>query len=258
MIPSVRKLWKIKNMKMLLLSGLILFLWIPSEILAQDKNQLKQILEEASIQLQQLREQRMELERELAELQGRIAELKANRKQNQQDSQSAALISQLDREKRFLKEAENKISLAEIGGYTGYGFSQEMERVEDLLLSALGIEMKIRVDIEPHLNSSNEEEVTKFSQLKVEVDSLSTFRKDLVERLENLLASVESLSRDELSLSQQTIYLVKKGDWLWKIANRKEIYKDGSKWPRIYRANRDQIKNPNLIYPNQKFLIPRQ
>jgi nucleoid-associated protein YgaU len=50
---------------------------------------------------------------------------------------------------------------------------------------------------------------------------------------------------------------VYRGEFLWKIASYPEIYGDGSKWPLIYRANQDQIKNPDLIFPNQVFKIPR-
>ncbi len=54
-------------------------------------------------------------------------------------------------------------------------------------------------------------------------------------------------------------YTVKKGDWLSKLAEYEEIYGKGNywKWPVIYRANRDQIKNVDLIYPGQTFNIPR-
>lgn len=50
-------------------------------------------------------------------------------------------------------------------------------------------------------------------------------------------------------------YVVKKGDSLWKIA--KLFYGKGSEWKKIYNANKDKIKNPNLIYPNQKLVIPK-
>ncbi|MCD4828073.1 MAG: LysM peptidoglycan-binding domain-containing protein [Candidatus Cloacimonetes bacterium] len=35
------------------------------------------------------------------------------------------------------------------------------------------------------------------------------------------------------------------------------IYNDPTRWGVIYRANRDQIKDPNLIYPDQVLKIPR-
>ncbi len=54
-----------------------------------------------------------------------------------------------------------------------------------------------------------------------------------------------------------TQYQVAKGDCLWWIAEFKQIYNDPFMWPLIYKANRDNIKNPDLIYPGQVFSIPR-
>jgi nucleoid-associated protein YgaU len=51
-------------------------------------------------------------------------------------------------------------------------------------------------------------------------------------------------------------YNVVKGDCLWNIAKKKEHYGNGFAWPVIYKANREKIKNPDLIYPNQQFSIP--
>ena len=49
-------------------------------------------------------------------------------------------------------------------------------------------------------------------------------------------------------------YTVRRGDCLWNIAKR--FYGNGSQYTKIYNANRDKIKNPNLIYPNQVLWIP--
>ncbi len=51
-------------------------------------------------------------------------------------------------------------------------------------------------------------------------------------------------------------YTVVKGDCLWNIAKKKEHYANPFAWPIIYKANRDQIKNPDLIFPKQIFKIP--
>lgn len=53
---------------------------------------------------------------------------------------------------------------------------------------------------------------------------------------------------------QDTEYTVKSDDCLWNIA--KHFYGDGSKYTVIYEANKDKIRNPNLIYPGQVFVIP--
>lgn len=52
-------------------------------------------------------------------------------------------------------------------------------------------------------------------------------------------------------------HLVVDGEFLSKIANYWEIYNDGREWPRLYEANRDQIRDPDLIYPDQVLTIPR-
>ncbi len=49
-------------------------------------------------------------------------------------------------------------------------------------------------------------------------------------------------------------YTVKSGDSLWGIA--KMQYNDGSKYPKIYTANKNQIRSPGLIYPGQRLVIP--
>ena len=53
---------------------------------------------------------------------------------------------------------------------------------------------------------------------------------------------------------REKTYTVVAGDTLSKIAKRE--YGDASKWQRIYEANKDTIKNPDLIYPGQTFKIP--
>ena len=49
---------------------------------------------------------------------------------------------------------------------------------------------------------------------------------------------------------------VQKGDTLWAIS--RERYGDGLLYVRVFDANRDAIRNPDLIYPGQVFTIPEQ
>ena len=49
-------------------------------------------------------------------------------------------------------------------------------------------------------------------------------------------------------------YLIQKGDTLSKIA--KQFYGDANKYPKIFEANKEVIKDPDLIFPGQKIRIP--
>lgn len=55
---------------------------------------------------------------------------------------------------------------------------------------------------------------------------------------------------------QVEYYTVKPGDSLSKIA--KQFYGKASRYPEIFEANKEVIKNPDLIYPGQKIRIPKK
>jgi nucleoid-associated protein YgaU len=52
-------------------------------------------------------------------------------------------------------------------------------------------------------------------------------------------------------------YEVVGGDNLWNISAKDSIYANPYQWPLIYKANRSQIKDADLIYPGQVFDIDR-
>ena len=52
-------------------------------------------------------------------------------------------------------------------------------------------------------------------------------------------------------------YLVVRGDSLWKISGKPDIYNNPYHWPLIYKANRDKIKDADLIQPGQELTIER-
>jgi len=49
---------------------------------------------------------------------------------------------------------------------------------------------------------------------------------------------------------------VSRGDSLWRLSQLS--YGAGTRYAVIYKANRGQIRNPNLIYPGQVFVLPTQ
>ncbi len=52
-------------------------------------------------------------------------------------------------------------------------------------------------------------------------------------------------------------YIVQKGDTLWDISKMGNIYSDPFMWPLIFRANRDEIEDPDIIEIGQEFVIKK-
>jgi nucleoid-associated protein YgaU len=63
---------------------------------------------------------------------------------------------------------------------------------------------------------------------------------------------LECPASDEVS----EYYTVQSGDSLWKISQK--FYGDGNKYQKIFEANKEVIKNPDLIYPGQMLRIPKE
>lgn len=52
-------------------------------------------------------------------------------------------------------------------------------------------------------------------------------------------------------------YTVERGDSLWRISGKDSVYGNPYQWPLIYKANRDQIRDADLIFPGQNLSIER-
>ena len=71
--------------------------------------------------------------------------------------------------------------------------------------------------------------------------------------IESLIMQVEEKGKP----AEPDTYTVMRGDYLWRIADKSDIYGDAYAWMRIYSSNTDQIKDPDMIHPDQIFRIPR-
>lgn len=64
-----------------------------------------------------------------------------------------------------------------------------------------------------------------------------------------------SRARPFSDLAEGTVVMVQPGNTLWRLARR--AYGGGLRYTTIYEANRDQIRDPDLIYPGQIFVLPK-
>jgi len=88
-------------------------------------------------------------------------------------------------------------------------------------------------------------------------------RKNKISIMPKFFDRMVQLGRDIRGLYREkkiTTYTV--GTWaenrdcLWNISGKMEIYGDPLQWPKIWQANTDQIRNPDIIFPGQVLKIP--
>ena len=94
---------------------------------------------------------------------------------------------------------------------------------------------------------------------------LMAFHGGNLERATDVIARVESpflreapealkAAREEAAAAPVQAVTVQPGNTLWAIA--RERYGEGIAYVRVFEANRDTIRDPDLIYPGQIFTIP--
>ena len=87
---------------------------------------------------------------------------------------------------------------------------------------------------------------------------LYTLRIDQVDKGGKVVARVETrFVRAEPigDLPRDSVVFVQPGNSLWRLARR--VYGHGTEYTVIFEANRAQIRDPDLIYPGQVFMVPK-
>lgn len=93
--------------------------------------------------------------------------------------------------------------------------------------------------------------VAKIEEAKASNIALLTEMEDKIASLDLKVANLNAKMPPNI-FDQYTVVV---GDNLWKIS--KKEYEDAYQWIRIYCVNKDQIKDPDLIFPEQIFNIAR-
>jgi nucleoid-associated protein YgaU len=73
-------------------------------------------------------------------------------------------------------------------------------------------------------------------------------------RVQSSVGSTETMRGNEDAATTQRTYTVAKGDTLSHIA--KHFYGKAGRWREIFDANRDQLDDPDRIFPGQVLKIP--
>lgn len=223
---------KYKSLLYLLVAALLVTTFAVSDVVAQDRmtrDQWQQQMSEFTQKRDELRQQLNSLESEINGLNEQIA---AKRQEYQACREEIlAMVGATEAEIRSLVERiqqlENQVS--------------GLERLSDRdLLARRGAVDEVKEAIE---------ELKKYRQ---------TAHPDVYDRLMALDQRVNNLL-DRLEKMVQ-IYTV--GTWsrdrdcLWNIAKKGDIYNNAWLWPRIWQANRDQIRDPDIIHPGQRLQVP--
>ena len=97
------------------------------------------------------------------------------------------------------------------------------------------------------------------NDLAAQVEELKQSKIAALPEMADKLASIDKMfAQLKARVAQPVIidYTVAQGDNLWSIAQQERVYADPYMWPRLYRANKEQIQDPDLIYPDQMLAVP--
>ena len=108
------------------------------------------------------------------------------------------------------------------------------------------------------LNIQNGDVKEENGQLKVWGTAKNQYEKNLIwDEIKRVGGDNPTDIMADISVTDETVYAnhtVVGGDTLGKIA--KHYYGNAMKYPAIFEANRDILKNPDVIHPGQELVIP--
>jgi len=218
-----------KKLRIMTLAALILL--VASGAYAAEK---KMTYDEYKARLAECQEREAKAKAQIAEVENEIASVKSQiadveKKLSDTEKEIYALIKS---DKDGVKEFSRSIDAlsGQIGGLQRLSGEELYKRRDEVK----GVEEKL-------------------GELKANLISALPEIADKIARVEGMLARL----KDKMpKIAPPKYHTVVRGDCLWNIAKKKEYYNDPYMWPRIYRANKDKIKDPDLIYPDQVLTIP--
>jgi len=155
------------------------------------------------------------------------------------------------------------------GGYIiGYPSEPSPETVTSVSPAPVPVPLSPRTGADERAMTPLPAETQRDSVLQIKEETIESLTRQLAMRDKKIVLleeRVNNLTR-QLEEREATLYMmrtpaphryeVRKGDSLWRIAARADVYGNPFMWIKIYNANMSKIQNPNVIYPGQLFDIP--
>lgn len=164
-------------------------------------------------------------------------------------------LASLDRQIQTTKDA----TMALVG--TTAEMRQEFEQKLSTLESTVdNLTRMSDADLAVHDGDVKEAQTQKDALMKQKIAAITEYYRRLQAIQHKLDGLRNTIALQAIDAKHQKIYVVKtwakERDCLWNIAKKPSIYDNALLWPKIFEGNRDQIKDPNLIYPRERLKIP--
>lgn len=110
---------------------------------------------------------------------------------------------------------------------------------------------------------SNDALIERQAEVKDLENQLNQLRANKISVIPEFYDKIIAIARDIRGLYREKKYSTytvgtwaENRDCLWNISGKMEIYSDPLLWVKIWQANTDKIKNPDIIFPGQVLTIP--
>ncbi len=219
-------------MKMTAISGLALALVISLSSIAQAQEN-KMTREEYVAQMADLQQREDAAQQQIETLNGQIEDLN-----DQLNSTDLAIANLNDQIRTLVGASDTQIE----------AFGNRLDSIIGQLEGLLSLAPEVLIQRKGEAKN-----------LAAEVDDMKGNKIAAIPEMAEKLARIDSLLGQIKARIAQPVtidYTVERGDNLWNIAKKESVYDDPYMWPRIYRANKEKIKDPDIIFPEQTFAVP--
>lgn len=224
---------KIKGKMILLVSVVaILLLALNATVFSQDEDRMK--MDEYKAKLAEMEQREVASGEEAAALETEIAALKADidSLQAQIDAEWEAIYALLGTDKTSVDAYRDNLN----------AIGDEIDGLDSLSPEELFQQRDEIKAVEAKIEEAKAGDLAVLSEMEDKIAELEA-------KVSDLKAKLPANIYDQ--------YTVIGGDYLWKISSKEDIYNDPYQWIRIYCVNKDQIKDPDLIHPDQILNIAR-